>query len=666
MSANHTKEVFSELYSRGAHFVLARNNPQDPKKHKSASQANWQTRKPHLEKVLGHTGYMAVIPASLGLVVVDVDYDKLHKPGDKPNTASNRLVETIRKVEAALGKALAKVQTQGGGFHLFYKGTHEERNGKWLYGDIRGAKGYVVIYDAPEVLRALKAADECEAVDTGVLVRRYPVAKAVKQRKRKQGPTPELLIELKEGEGGGRNNYLNEGVYTDSKYDVLTPELEEEWRAAGITSGLSPDEVNGTIESAKRAGEKDRSPFVLNRDHTVKVNNSHNIELALTRFGASLRLNEFSQKVILTYKDGTESPYSERDRRKLTIGIEKSSGFNVQKDYFRDAVHWLADTHAYHPVKEYLEALTWDGKPRIARMLEYYFGAADSPYTRAVSRIFLIAAVRRIYVPGAKFDEMPVLEGDTGTGKSTGVMLLCPKREWFSDDLPLDVNAKETIENTSGKWIIEASELSGMHPSTVKKLKSWLSRSYDGPARMAYAHEPEERSRQFVVIGTTNDGVYLDDPTGNRRYWPVLTTTVRNEEIESDRDQLWAEAYLELTKGVPIRLSSNLYHAAGVQQERRRTVDPWQALIANYIGTVQQDECIEEEDLWGAVGVEPNKRTTRDSTRINSIMRSLPYKRTTKRLTVGFGRHWVPTHDDCGSVASPECQGATDLPQDKL
>ena len=148
------KEAISELHARGAHFVLAHNNPQDEQKHKSAIQANWQTRIPSLDKVLNHKGYLALIPSSAEFVVVDVDLDKLKLPGDASNTASHRLVEVILKVEAALGKPLAKVQTQGGGNHLFYKGTKEEGNAKWQYGDIRGNRGYVVLYDVAGVLAA--------------------------------------------------------------------------------------------------------------------------------------------------------------------------------------------------------------------------------------------------------------------------------------------------------------------------------------------------------------------------------------------------------------------------------------------------------------------------------------------------------------------------------
>src|SRR6185436_3179557 len=102
--------------------------------------------------------------------------------------------------------------------------------------------------------------------------------------------------------------------------------------------------------------------------------------------------------------------------------------------------------------------------------------------------------------------------------------------------------SKQVIERTLGKWIVEASDLAGKRKSEIEQLKAMLSRQVDGPARLAYAHFPVERPRQFIIIGTTNSPAYLTDPTGGRRFWPIEVQAFRLDWIKANRDQLWAEA----------------------------------------------------------------------------------------------------------------------------
>ena len=233
-------------------------------------------------------------------------------------------------------------------------------------------------------------------------------------------------------------------------------------------------------------------------------------------------------------------------RNKVWLDIDKAFHAQIPNDFFDVIVAVLADDRSFNPVLEYLDGLTWDGVKRIDEWLLAYAHAEDlGDYTRAVSRLLLLAAVARIYVPGCKFDEMVVLESAQGTGKSSLLRTLCPNPEWFTDDLQLNLDAKQVIENTGGKWFIEASELSGMHASKVEHLKSMISRQVDGPVRMAYARLSVTEPRRFVLVGTTNSHVYLEDPTGNRRFWPIRVGDILLPELARDRDQLWAEAVSE-------------------------------------------------------------------------------------------------------------------------
>jgi hypothetical protein len=196
-------------------------------------------------------------------------------------------------------------------------------------------------------------------------------------------------------------------------------------------------------------------------------------------------------------------------------------GFHPTMQTTHDAVRTLANHHRFHPVRDYLDGLKWDGVPRLETWLSVYCKAEDTPCTRAVGRLVLMAAVRRVRQPGCKFDEILVLESlEQGGDKSSALEMLAKEPEWFSDNLQLGVSAKETIEALSGHWIMEVSELQGMRRSDIEKVKAFASRSRDR-ARMAYDRTVTEAPRQCIIIGTTNDERYLRDLTGNRRFWPV-------------------------------------------------------------------------------------------------------------------------------------------------
>jgi len=193
-------------------------------------------------------------------------------------------------------------------------------------------------------------------------------------------------------------------------------------------------------------------------------------------------------------------------------------------------------------VTDYLNALVWDGTPRIDRWLVDCAGADDTPDVRAVSRALLVAAVRRARHPGCQFDQMLVLEGPQGCGKSSALRLLAVDDAWFTDDAPITDDARKIIEATHGKWIVEMAELTGtgMDRSDSAAFKSFLSRSAD-VARMPYQRDQTRVLRQFVVVGTSGSSDYLRD-TGSRRFWPVRVRRFDLKRLAEVRDQLWAEA----------------------------------------------------------------------------------------------------------------------------
>lgn len=168
---------------------------------------------------------------------------------------------------------------------------------------------------------------------------------------------------------------------------------------------------------------------------------------------------------------------------------------------------------------------------------------------------------------------MVVLEGKQGSGKSTALKILAGE-ENFSDQNLFVMDQKAQAEAVEGVWIVEAAELSGMRHADVTVVKSLLSRSED-QFRPAYARFKERWPRQCVFVGTTNDGTYLKDKTGNRRFWPVLTGQIDLQGIERDRDQLWAEAAAPEADGQLIQLPPDLWEDARAVQEARMPPDPW-------------------------------------------------------------------------------------------
>jgi predicted P-loop ATPase len=244
-----------------------------------------------------------------------------------------------------------------------------------------------------------------------------------------------------------------------------------------------------------------------------------------------------------------------------------------------DAAH----RNAFHPVLDYLGGLSWDGVKRIDKWLTTYGKVEENEYTRAVGRIALVAAVRRVRQPGCKFDEMLVLvDEEQGTEKSEAIQGLCPNPDWFTDSFRLGSNDKETIETLYGKWIAEIPELAGMRRSEVETIKAQLSRQRDR-ARLAYGRFRTEARRQCIFFGTTNELQFLKD-NQNRRFWPVQSGRWDVAALQSDRNQLWAEAAAAEAAGESIRLAPSLWGMAGSAQEQHEVVDPWLYTIEGHLG----------------------------------------------------------------------------------
>ncbi len=210
------------------------------------------------------------------------------------------------------------------------------------------------------------------------------------------------------------------------------------------------------------------------------------------------------------------------------------------KDAILEATSLLAHRKRIHPVKDWLESLKWDGKKRISTWIkDYCEGVAEEPYLSEVSQKFLLAMVKRIFEPGCQWDYVLVLEGKQGKFKSSIARAIASDR-WFMDNLP-DLKDKDSMLNLQGKWLIELGELASVKRADYNQVKAYLIRRTD-TVRPHYGRLQSDVPRQSVFIGTVNEGQYLKDPTGNRRYWPVKVGHCDVKALTKVREQLFAEA----------------------------------------------------------------------------------------------------------------------------
>lgn len=271
------------------------------------------------------------------------------------------------------------------------------------------------------------------------------------------------------------------------------------------------------------------------------------------------------------------------DDAELYRYLEKGFGI-TGTDKVEKALLIVANNNRINDVKQYLTGVKWDNINRLDTVLVDYLGAEDNIYTRAVTRKSLVAAVARVMSPGIKYDNMPVLIGPQGIGKSTFLAAL--GKDWFSDSLT-NFEGKDAAEMIQGVWINEVGELTAMKKSEENSVKQFLSKRED-IYRKAYGKNTEKYPRKCVFFGTSNNYEFLRDVTGNRRFWPVdlaVQEPIKSvfEDLEDEVDQIWAEAYMRWTLGEPLYLSGAEKEMAIKQQEAHMEVNVKEGLITEFV-----------------------------------------------------------------------------------
>jgi predicted P-loop ATPase len=305
------------------------------------------------------------------------------------------------------------------------------------------------------------------------------------------------------------------------------------------------------------------------------------------------------------------------------------------------AVQAVAQRNGFHPVRDHLNGLSWDGIERLDHWLCDHLGAEDTDLMRAIGARWLISAVARVYEPGCKADCILILEGPQGALKSTAIRTLF--HPWFTDEIA-EIGSKDAGLQLSGIWVIELAELDSLARAEVAKIKAFISRRTDR-FRPPYGERIKDFPRQCVFAGTTNQtSGYLRDETGGRRFWPVQIGTINIEGLERARAQLWAEAVARYVKGEPWWLDTHeLTDAAAQQVAERYEGDAWDQPISDYVSG--RDQVSIREILEFALKLPVDRWDKGQQTRIGKCLTSLRWKRVQKRD--GSRRQWVYVSPPC-------------------
>lgn len=325
------------------------------------------------------------------------------------------------------------------------------------------------------------------------------------------------------------------------------------------------------------------------------------------------------------------------------------------------AVESISYDRLFHPVREYLTALKWDGRPRLRTWLAYYLGATVGRdvsagrhgYLHEVGTKWMVSAVARVMRPGCKADYALVIEGEQGKGKSTALDVL--GGEWFTDQIE-KLGSKDSSMQVQGVWIIEISELGSMNRAEKEEVKAFMSRKFER-FRPPYAGRLVNVPRQCVFGGTVNPDQYFKDETGARRFWPVSCSVIKLAELERDRDQLWAEAKHLFDLGETWWLDKeDVIEIAREEQADRYVEDPWQDPIGRYI---KHRDDVSINDLFAdCLKVELGRRTQADRNRIGNVLRFLGWKR--ERGGSGSRSYLYRPHTEAARLAAAKQQELTE------
>lgn len=345
-----------------------------------------------------------------------------------------------------------------------------------------------------------------------------------------------------------------------------------------------------------------------------------------------IRLDKFSNRISVSHaapiQRDPEQRWADTDILKTKAWLEREYAIRPSTDDVHGAIVVVADTNSFNPLRDYLDNVPKpdsDQEDFLDSFLVDFFGAPDTPLTRAVGAKWMISAVARAYRPGCKVDTVLILEGRQGLKKSRFLQQLCPESTWFTDGLS-DFGSKDQAVEIEGKWIVELAEMKGFGKE-LDAIKAFITRAAEN-YRPPYARNDIHSPRKCVFAATVNPEAagYLRDSTGNRRFWPIECTKQAPELTPAVRDRLWAEAKARFEAGERWWLEDEeLIQAAEQEQDNRVIHDVWQETIEKFIeakASVSVNEILDK-----CLNFDMNKRDNGHAARIGKILTALKWKR---------------------------------------
>lgn len=442
---------------------------------------------------------------------------------------------------------------------------------------------------------------------------------------------------------------------SETELDELEQELAEEAR--------SVDEIRVCLERNKEGVVKQTMSncvFVLQHDPVL---------------AGAIRRNELNCRIDIIrgmpWKRRGD-PIIDTDEMNIRLYLEKNYGL-TSKEKVEAAIAIVANENSFHPIRDRLETLVWDGQERIRFALHHFLGADQNGYVAEVMKMHMLAAISRIYTPGCKYDIALCLVGPQGGGKSTFFRFLAIEDRWFTDDLHKIEDAK-VFEKLSGHWIIELGEMGALvNAKSIEEMKSFLIRQSE-TFRTPYEKHPEHHDRQCVFCGTSNDMQFLPfDRTGNRRFAPVSVNPALAEihilaDAEASRAyilQMWAEAMALYREGdFELTFSDEMEAYAHEMQKEFMPEDTELGMVENYIESQKLNRTCVKEIYCKVYGhLSSDEVPGWASKKITEILRNLGWHDIGSRKFSVYGsqKAWEP---EISQANSTDADGFTELSAD--
>ena len=416
-------------------------------------------------------------------------------------------------------------------------------------------------------------------------------------------------------------------------YQKVDKETKKQYKG-GVSSNSAPPDSNIAevlqmldykIEYDKDGNEKGSKLQQTVRNFEIIMDND-------SRFAGKIKFDEFSRQEYLMGKipwenESCDRAWGSHDDAALYSIIQTDYGVKNRNDYF-DAIKNVSMRNKFHPVRDILDGLEWDGSERIRSLLPDYLGAEDTEYSYQVMRLWMLGAVARVYEPGCKFDYTMIFTGPQGLGKSTFLKMMSLNDSWFNDSLD-SLDSDKAAQSLMGSWIVELAELKSLARTAggVESVKRFLTAVQD-KYRVPYERRADIFLRQCVFAGTTNKSDFLQDETGNRRFLIIqtgvneLTKSLFVPEAIEDMKAAWAQAvHIWKTEQPELILPDSCRDEARRLQDESMADDGKVGIIGAFLEDKQRT-CVLE--IWKEALEENGRPQKWQSSEISDIILSIP------------------------------------------